>query len=78
MHAFAHASGGGVLLIGFVDNTGEVIGTDLAAQWLAQRINQAVSVLVDIDVRFVCGARLLVLYVFECREPVENTSGALR
>ncbi|HMR49301.1 MAG TPA: DUF5635 domain-containing protein [Arachnia sp.] len=74
----ANSPGGGALILGVEDKTGEILGTELDVDWLRHRIYRAVDVAPDIVEHFVEGQRLLVLYVAEAREPVEDTSGRLR
>ena len=75
---FANSPGGGALVVGVDDKTGELLGTELDLEWLRHRIYQAVDVAPDIVEERLAGQRLLILYVPESPEPVENTSGALR
>lgn len=74
----ANTPGGGALIVGVMDKTGEIIGTELDRDWLRQRINRQVQVAPDIAATEVAGQRLLVIYVAEAREPVPNTGNALR
>lgn len=74
----ANSPGGGALILGVVDKTGEIIGTELDIDWLRHRIYRAVDVAPDIQEHRVAGQRLLALYVAASREPVEDTSGRLR
>ncbi|OAV61857.1 DUF5635 domain-containing protein [Enteractinococcus helveticum] len=74
----ANTPGGGVLILGVEDRTGNIIGTELDVDWLRHRIYRAVTVAPDIAIHIVAGQRLLVLYIPPAREPVENTSGQLR
>ncbi len=74
----ANSPGGGALILGVEDSTGVILGTELDADWLRQRIHQAIDVAPDIEVATVSGMRVLVLYVAEAREPVEDTKGRLR
>lgn len=75
---FANSPGGGVILLGVADKTGEVVGTELDVDWLRHRIYRAVDVAPDIVEHAVDGQRVLALYVEEAVEPVENTQGAIR
>lgn len=75
---FANTPGGGVLILGVEGKSGKIIGTELDRDWLRQRIYQQVGVAPDIVEEIIQGQRLLVLYVAEAREPVENTADALR
>lgn len=74
----ANTPGGGALILGVENGSGKIIGTELDRDWLRQRIYQMVNVAPDIVEKNVEGQRLLVLYVAESREPVENTGDALR
>ncbi|WFN90391.1 DUF5635 domain-containing protein [Arcanobacterium wilhelmae] len=74
----ANTPGGGVLILGVEDGTGVVIGTELEIDWLRQKIYDAVDVAPDIEEREVCGIRVLVIYVPQAPEPVEDTSARLR
>ena len=74
----ANSPGGGALILGVEDRTGQVLGTELDVDWLRQRINRAVSVAPDIVVQYVAGQRVLVLYVAESPEPVHDTGDRLR
>lgn len=74
----ANSPGGGALILGVEDRTGQVLGTELDVDWLRQRINRAVSVAPDIVVHHVAGQRVLVLYVAESPEPIHDTGDRLR
>lgn len=74
----ANSPGGGALILGVEDRTGQVLGTELDVDWLRQRINRAVSVAPDIVVQYVAGQRVLVLYVAESPEPIHDTGDRLR
>ncbi|MPZ65694.1 MAG: transcriptional regulator [Pseudonocardiaceae bacterium] len=74
----ANTPGGGALVVGIEDRTGEVLGTSLDMEWLRHRVYQAVDVAPVVEERFIGGVRLLVLLVAVSREPVEDTSGRLR
>ncbi len=74
----ANSPGGGALIYGVEDHSGRIIGTELDIDWLRQRIYSAVSVAPDIVSTQVEGLRVLVVYVAEAREPVENTGGQIR
>lgn len=73
----ANSPGGGVLVVGVADD-GELIGTELDVEWLRQRIDSGVGIAPDIAPRTVGGQRLLIVFVAEAREPVEDTHGRLR
>lgn len=74
----ANTPGGGALILGVADRSGEVIGTELDRDWLRQRINSAVQVAPDIVEKRVGQIRLLVIYVAPSWEPVADTGGRLR
>lgn len=74
----ANTPGGGALIVGVEDGTGRVIGTELDTDWLRQRINSAIQIAPDIVEHTVSGIRLLVIYVAQAREPVEDTGNKLR
>lgn len=74
----ANTPGGGALVVGVDDKTGEAIGAALDGEWLRHRIHQRVDIAPAVEERTVDGARLLVLLVAEAREPVEDTRGRLR
>lgn len=75
---FANTPGGGALILGVEDRTGALLGTNLEIDWLRHRIYQRVDVAPAVEERLVSGARLLVLWVAEAREPVEAPDGKLR
>lgn len=72
---FANTPGGGVIVLGVEHRTGVVIGTELDADWLRQRIYRAVDVAPDVREARVGGQRILVLFVAEAPEPVTMTDG---
>ncbi|MEZ0492468.1 DUF5635 domain-containing protein [Kineococcus sp. TBRC 1896] len=74
----ANTPGGGALLVGFDDRTGEVLGASLDADWLRHRIHQRIDVAPAVEERHVEGSRVLVLLVAESREPVEDTRSRLQ
>lgn len=74
----ANTPGGGALVIGVNDRTGDLIGTDLDPEWLKHQIYRRIDVAPQIEVRFERGIRLVVLLVSEAREPVEDTGNRLR
>ena len=74
----ANTPGGGALVVGVEDGTGSLLGAVLDAEWLRHRVWERVEVAPAVEERHVRGARLLVLYVAEAREPVEDTRGQLR
>ncbi|GAB3594530.1 Divergent AAA domain protein [Corynebacterium faecale] len=74
----SNSPGGGALIVGVEDRTGQVIGTELDQDWLRHNIFQKVGIAPDIIVEEIAGHRLLVLYIAESREPVEDTKGRIR
>ncbi|MDD7385271.1 MAG: ATP-binding protein [Actinomycetaceae bacterium] len=74
----ANTPGGGVLIVGVDGHTGAIIGTELHIDWLRSRICHAVDVAPDIVQETVEGQRLLVIYVAEAPEPVQDTLDRLR
>lgn len=74
----ANTPGGGALVVGVEDSTGSLLGAVLDADWLRHRVWERVEVAPAVEERQVRGVRLLVLYVAEAREPVEDTRGQLR
>lgn len=74
----ANTPGGGVLVVGVADKTGDLIGAELESEWLRHRIYERVDVAPSIDERYEDGVRLLLLLVAESREPVEGTDGKVR
>ncbi|MFB9315775.1 DUF5635 domain-containing protein [Nocardioides plantarum] len=74
----ANTPGGGALIVGIEDKTGDLIGTDLDIEWLRNQIHRRVDVAPNIEATIEQGIRLLVLYVPEAREPVEDTSDRIR
>lgn len=74
----ANTPGGGALVVGVEDSTGALLGTELNAEWLRQRIYQRVDVAPAVESVEVAGTRLLVVYVAASREPVEDQDGKLR
>lgn len=75
---FANSKGGGAIVLGVEDRTGEVIGTELDEGWLRDRIYSAITVAPDIVVHEVGGQRVLVLYTAQSPDPVEDTADRLR
>lgn len=76
--AMANTPGGGALIVGVENGTGSLLGTDLDPEWLRQQIFRRIDVAPDIEEVFEQGIRLLVIYVAEAREPVEDTGDKLR
>ena len=74
----ANSPGGGALIVGIADKTGDVIGTELDVDWLREQIYNKIDVAPDIAVRTVEGQRVLALYVAPSPEPVHDTANRLR
>lgn len=74
---FANTPGGGALVVGVEDRTGALLGAGLDVDWLRHRIYQRIDVAPALEERFVAGVRLLVVFVAEAREPVEDPDGRL-
>ena len=74
----ANTPGGGALIVGIENRSGDLLGTELDAEWLRHEIYRRIDLAPDIEERIERGIRLLVLYVAEAREPVEDTSDRLR
>ena len=69
---FANTRGGGVIIVGVDDATGELIGAESDIDWLRTRLYQLTDSKVNADIREVeiSGARLLVITVPQAVEPV--------
>ena len=76
--AMANTPGGGALILGVENRAGDLLGTELDPEWLRHQIYRRVDVAPDIEVVIERGIRLLVIYVAEAREPVEDTGNKLR
>lgn len=74
----ANTPGGGALIVGVENNSGDLLGTELDAEWLRHQIYRRVDVAPDVEARMERGIRLLVIVVAEAREPVEDTGDRLR
>ncbi len=75
---FANTPGGGALIVGVENRTGDLLGTALDCDWLRHAIYTRVDMAPDVEERVFDGVRLLVLYVAAANEPVEDTSGRIR
>lgn len=75
---FANTPGGGALIVGVEDRTGDLLGTGLDQEWLRHRIYERVDIAPVVEERTVKGVRLLVLYIAAAREPIEDTAGRIR
>ena len=69
---FANSPGGGVIVVGVDDATGELIGAASDIDWLRTRLYQLTDSKITVDIREanVAGARLLVIAVPQAVEPV--------
>ncbi|MDQ2875050.1 MAG: DUF5635 domain-containing protein [Actinomycetota bacterium] len=74
----ANTPGGGALVVGVEDRSGRLLGAALDADWLRHRVYEHVGVAPAVEERAVQGIRLLVLYVAQASEPVEDVSGRIR
>lgn len=74
----ANSPGGGALIFGVEDKTGKIIGTELDIDWLRERIFRSIDVAPDIQERLIDGQRVLVLFVAESHEPIEDEGGRIR
>lgn len=75
---FANTPGGGALIVGIENKTGDLLGTALDRDWLRHGIYTRADLAPDVEEREVNGVRLLVLYVASAHEPIEDTSGRIR
>ena len=68
----ANTRGGGALIVGVDDRTGELIGSETDADWLRTRIYELTESKVTADIRTaeIRSARLLVLSIAQAVEPV--------
>ena len=68
----ANTRGGGALVVGIDDKTGELIGAETDADWLRTRIYELTERKVTADIRTaeIRGVRLLVLSIAQAVEPV--------
>lgn len=74
----ANTAGGGAIVLGVEDATWRLIGTRLDAEWLRHRIWERVDVAPAVEERVIDGTRLLVIFVAEAREPVEDPDRKIR
>lgn len=74
----ANTPGGGALIVGIENRTGDLIGTELDVEWLRHQIYRRIDVAPDIEARIERGIRLLIIFVAEAREPVNDTGDQLR
>lgn len=76
--AMSNTPGGGALIVGVEDRSGDLLGTELDPEWLRNEIYRRIDVAPDVIERFEQGIRLLIIFVPEAREPVEDTGDRLR
>ncbi|WP_123826641.1 AlbA family DNA-binding domain-containing protein [Kocuria soli] len=69
---------GGALVLGVEDGTLLPIGTELDADWLAERVFVLCGVRVAVERRYLLGHRVLILWVPESPTPVLGPDGKLR
>ncbi len=74
----ANTPGGGAIVVGVEDRGGRLLGAALDADWLRHRVYEQVGVAPAVKERVVQGIRLLVLYIAQASEPVEDVSGRIR
>lgn len=74
----ANTPGGGALILGVADGTWQVLGTRLDPDWLRHRVYQLSDIAPAIEERWVAGQRVLVIFVAESPEPVEDPDGKIR
>lgn len=74
----ANTPGGGALIVGVEDSTGRFLGAALEEDWLRHRVYERVGIAPAVEAVTVDGMRLLVVYVAEAREPVEDLKGRIR
>jgi ATP-dependent DNA helicase RecG len=76
--AFANTPGGGALVVGVENRSGDLLGTNLDRDWLRHAIYTRVDLAPLVEVREINGVRLLVVHVAPAAEPVEDTQGRIR
>lgn len=74
----ANTPGGGAVVVGVSNASGDLLGTQLDVDWLRHQIYRRVDVAPVVEERTERGIRLVVLFVPEAREPVEDTGDRLR
>jgi ATP-dependent DNA helicase RecG len=74
----ANTPGGGAIVVGVDDRNGRLLGAALDTDWLRHRVYEHVGVAPAVTERVVEGIRLLVVFVAQANEPVEDVSGRIR
>jgi ATP-dependent DNA helicase RecG len=74
----ANTPGGGALILGVEDGTWQALGTRLDPDWLRHRIYQLSDIAPAIEERHVAGQRVLIVFVAESPEPIEDPDGKIR
>jgi ATP-dependent DNA helicase RecG len=74
----ANTPGGGAIVVGVEDRSGRLLGAALDVEWLRHRVYEHVGVAPAVRARVVQGIRLLVIYVAQASEPVEDVGGRIR
>ncbi|MGH3275561.1 MAG: ATP-binding protein, partial [Streptosporangiaceae bacterium] len=74
----ANTPGGGAIVVGVDDRSGRLLGAAMDTDWLRHRVYEHVDVAPAVEERVVQGIRLLVLYVAQASEPVEDVNGHSR
>lgn len=75
---FANTPGGGALIVGIENKTGDLLGTSLDRDWLRHSIYARVDLAPLVESREINGVRLLIVYVAPTSEPVDDTHGRIR
>ncbi|MGL4176053.1 MAG: DUF5635 domain-containing protein [Dermatophilaceae bacterium] len=74
----SNTPGGGALVVGVENATGDLLGTDLDVEWLRHEIYRRVDIAPVVEAVRERGFRLLVLFVPEALEPTSDTGDRLR
>ncbi|APT83792.1 DUF5635 domain-containing protein [Corynebacterium aquilae] len=74
--AVANTPGGGALLIGVEDSTGQIIGTELDDEYLVRGVKRA-RITAHANVHEVCGQRVVSLVIAPSRLPLSNSHGVV-
>ena len=78
VRCFANTPGGGAVLVGVENGSWALLGTDLDAEWLRQRLDDLTGIAPVVEEHRVRGARLLLLLIAESPDPVEGPDRRLR